>query len=102
MEKKQSYEQRILEVEHGSFTPLVMSATGGMGSMATTFYSRLASMLSEKRRMPYSKTVEWVRCKLSFALLRMSILCVRGSRSTYCHTNTATHAIDVQVAEGRI
>ena len=79
-----------------------MSATGGMGSMATTFYNRLASMLSEKRRMPYSKTVEWVRCKLSFALLRMSILCVRGSRSTYYPTNIATHAIDVQVAEGRI
>ena len=89
MEKKRSYEQRILEVEHASFTPLVMSATGGMGSMpATTFYGRLASMLSEKRHMPYSKTVEWVRCKLSFTLLRMSILYVRGSRSTYYPTNT--------------
>ena len=55
MEKKRIYEQRILEVEHVSFTPLMMSATGGMGSMATTFYNRLASMLSEKRCMPYSK-----------------------------------------------
>jgi hypothetical protein len=43
MEKKRSYEQRILEVKHASFTPLVMSATVGMGSMATTFYNRLAS-----------------------------------------------------------
>ena len=69
MEKKRSYEQRVLEVEHASFTPLVLSATGGMGSMAKTFYNRLASMLGEKRGIPYSKMVQWVRCKLSFALL---------------------------------
>ena len=99
MEKKRCYEQRVLEVEHASFTPLVMSTTGGMGNMATTFYSRLASMLGEKRGIPYSKMVEWVRCKLSFALLRMSILCVRGSRSTTSHPTT--QAIDVQIAEGR-
>ena len=30
-EKKRVYEQRICEVEHSSFTPLVFSATGGMG-----------------------------------------------------------------------
>ena len=30
-EKKRAYEQRIREVEHSSFTPLVLSATGGNG-----------------------------------------------------------------------
>ena len=30
-EKRWAYKQRIIEVEHGSFTPLVLSATGGMG-----------------------------------------------------------------------
>ena len=29
-EKRRAYEQRIIDVEHGSFTPLVLSATGGM------------------------------------------------------------------------
>ena len=29
-EKKKTYNERTLQVEHGSFTPLVMSATGGM------------------------------------------------------------------------
>ena len=33
--KKRCYEQRIREVEHGSFTPLVLSATGGLGRAAT-------------------------------------------------------------------
>ena len=29
-EKKRLYNERIMQVEHGTFTPLVMSATGGM------------------------------------------------------------------------
>jgi len=37
-EKKRAYAQRILEAEHSSFTPLVFSATGGMGREATCFY----------------------------------------------------------------
>ena len=30
-EKERLYNERIMQVEHGTFTPLVMSATGGMG-----------------------------------------------------------------------
>ena len=44
--KKRAYQQRIQEVEHSSFIPLVLSATGGMGNEATIFYKRLASLLS--------------------------------------------------------
>ena len=47
-EKKRAYDQRIREVEHSSFSPLVFSATGGMGREATCFYKRLASMLAHK------------------------------------------------------
>ena len=42
--KKRHYEQRIREVEHSSFTPLVFATTGGLGPAATAFYKRLASM----------------------------------------------------------
>ena len=45
-EKKRVYEQRVQEVEHSSFTPLVLSTTGGMGNKATIFYKRLASLLA--------------------------------------------------------
>ena len=51
-EKKRAYDQRR-EVEHSSFTPLVFSATGGMGREATCFYKRLASMLAHKWDQPY-------------------------------------------------
>ena len=38
-QKKRAYEQRVLEIENGSFTPLVFSTTGGMGRLASIFYS---------------------------------------------------------------
>ena len=44
--KKRAYEQRVREVEHVSFTSLVLAATGGMANEATYFYTRLASLLA--------------------------------------------------------
>ena len=80
--KKRAYEQRILEVEHASFTPLVFSASGGLAKEATTFYKNLASHLAEKRDNAYSSTMNWLRCLLSFSLLRSAIQCIRGARSS--------------------
>ena len=80
--KTRAYEQHVREVEHGSFTPLVMSLSGGCGNSASTCYKRLASMLAEKWDQPYSNTLAWMRCKLSFALLRSAIQCIRGARSS--------------------
>ena len=77
-----AYEQRVREVEHGSFTPLVMSLSGGCGNAASTCFKRLASMLAEKWDQPYSNTLAWMRCKLSFALLRSAIQCIRGAHSS--------------------
>ena len=81
-EKQRAYEQRIREIEHASFTPIVLSTTGGMGPIATTFYKRLADRLASKWNSSYSQTIGWLRCRLSFSLLRSSILCIRGARSS--------------------
>ena len=56
-----------------------------MGSSAQTFYKRLADLLSHKRHVPYSSIIGWLRCKLSFAILRSAVLCIRGSRSSIHH-----------------
>ena len=40
-EKRRQYDQRVREVEQATFTPLVLSTTGGMGRGATTFYRRI-------------------------------------------------------------
>ena len=34
-QKQRSYDRRVQEVEHGSFTPLVFSTSGGMGKCAS-------------------------------------------------------------------
>eukprot|EP00731_Ephydatia_muelleri_P014129 Em0007g1439a len=57
-EKQRAYEQRIREIEHASFTPIVLSTTGGMGPIATTFYKRLADRLASKWISSYSQTIE--------------------------------------------
>ena len=62
--KKRAYEQRIREVEHATFSPLVLSATGGLAREAATFYKRLASMLASKWDHTYSHTLCWLRCHL--------------------------------------
>ena len=62
MEKKRAYAQRVREIEHSSFTPLVMSASGGLAKEATNFYKRLASLLADKWDQPYSVTMNWLRC----------------------------------------
>ena len=80
--KKRAYGQRVREVECGVFTPLVFSTTGRMGREATTFYKRLADRLARKRQMPYPVVISWLRCKLSFAAVRSSIMCIRGTRSS--------------------
>ena len=77
--KRLEYGQRVREVEHGCFTPLVCTTSGGMAPDATVFLKRLASMLSEKRREPYSTTMSWLRCVTGFCLLRSALRCLRAS-----------------------
>ena len=50
LEKKRAYEEHVREIEHGSFSPLVFSAAGGMGTIATVVYKRLASPRNKEDR----------------------------------------------------
>ena len=102
-EKKRAYEERVREVEHGSFSPLIFSTSGGMGPIATVVYKRIATFIAEKRDQPYSRALFWIRCKLSFSLLHSAIMCIRGSRSSYHHPAAMIgEAIDFTCSEGRI
>ena len=64
-EKKKTYNERILQVEHGSFTPLVMSATGGMSRECKKFYSRLVEMICKKRKTNCNVTITWIQRKIA-------------------------------------
>ena len=67
--KKRAYGQRIREIEHASFTPVVMSAIGGLAHEATYFYKRLASLLSHKWGDEYSIVMGWLQSSLSLIFL---------------------------------
>ena len=100
-EKIRAYEQRVREVEHAFFVPLVMSATGGLAKQATNFYKRLASLLADKWEQPYSNTLFWLRCSLSFSLLRSAIQCIRGARSSRGHA-VKLSPVDLVTAEASL
>ena len=72
--KNSKYQQRILNVEQSSFCPLIFGCTGGAAPTATRTMQRLAEKLSEKRQESYPESINYIRTKISFALLRSSIL----------------------------
>ena len=80
-EKKRQYSNRVLQVENGTFTPLVFTANGGMGRECHKFYQRLADMIADKRDITSSITTNYIRTKICFSLLRSMLLWLRGSRS---------------------
>ena len=74
-----------------------------MGPIATVVYKRIATLITEKSDQPYSSTLFWIRCKLSFSLLHSAIMCIRGSSSSYHHpAGMIGEAIDLTCSEGRI
>ena len=101
-EKKRAYDERVRNVEHGTFTPLVFSVAGGMEPIATTFYKRLASLLSDKSNQSYNQTIRWLRCSLSFSLTRSLIMCLRGARSSAGKPQLAAGDISLAVSEARL
>ena len=106
-EKKREYGERVLNVEHGSFTPLVFTCFGGMSNECTSFYNRLSDKISKIRDIPESLSRSWIRTKLSFSLLKTANLCIRGTRSKappteinkLANTNISMAVIDAKADE---
>ena len=80
-EKKVKYAARVIEIEHGTFTPLVFSCFGGMSRECSYFYKRLAEKIAEKRDVSISEATCFVRTKICFSLVKSLVLCIHGSRS---------------------
>ena len=87
MAKKREYMERVLEVENGSFTPLVFGTNGGLGEECEKFLATLSSKIAAKDDESYSHTITWIRTRLSFEILRSAISCVRGSRVPFRRNN---------------
>jgi hypothetical protein len=95
-EKKRTYNDRIMSVEHGTFTPLVFALNGVMSPECEKYHQHLASRIAEKTQQRYSAVMNMIRAKLSFMVLRACLMCVRGSRS---HVTADRNANDAEVPD---
>lgn len=97
-EKNLLYDQRITEVEHGSFTPLAYSTSGGMGPSITIALQVPSGSAGRKEGQRCSLVMTWLRCRLPFSLLWSLITAFRGSRIARFH-HQSTQQIELAAAE---
>ena len=93
--KKRKYMERILNEEYGTFTPLVFSSSGGMSKETKRFFQRLAELISIKTNVSLPETSAWLKRKLSFSLVRSSVICLRGSRSHRYKSPQSVQEMDI-------
>ena len=80
-EKKRNDNRRIMNIEHGTFTLLVFSVSGGMGKECSVFHKHVAERLEIKTGEGYEKIISAIRCNLSFLILKSTLICVGGRQS---------------------
>ena len=78
--KRQSMSSGVRHVKGASFVPQVFSSTGGMGPACAATFKHLADLLSEKLDCPYAAMLNWLRCRVSFTLLRSAVTSLRSLR----------------------
>ena len=97
-DKRCQYCERICNVEHASFTPLVFTTAGGMCPSDSTFYKQLSSRLSIRYSKCYSTVLNWIRCRILFGAL----LCLHGARSSYHHPIHSFRSHEQALSDGRV
>ena len=60
-EKKDLYEERVLQSEKGSFVPLVFTTSGGMGPLCTVFVDRVSEMIADHKKEARSQVKNHIR-----------------------------------------
>ena len=75
--------ERVIEIEHETFTLLVFGTYGGMGRECALFIKNLAMKLMDKENKQYSDVITSLGTKLSFCILKAALLWIRGSRTPW-------------------
>ena len=81
-EKKCKYSQACHDC-CATFTSLCVSVDGLFGPEMEFFVKRLSDFLAAKWESPYGIVMGWVQARLSFAILRVTLWCVHGSRTKW-------------------
>ena len=77
-EMKRQYNARVMEVEHGSFTPIVITVKGVVGQEGNRYHKALAEKIAEKSGEKIQNVTRLIRTKVSFLVLRAALLCLHG------------------------
>ena len=101
-EKKRMYNQRVIEIEHGSFSPLVFTPYGGTGKEDDRFMKELVKKLAERKNITYNTIIHLLRSKLSFKLLKTVVMCLRGSRRSKSDLNMDLNGAEISKVVGQI
>ena len=64
--KKVKYAQRVINVEKGTFCPLVYSTFGGTAPDCTAHHKRVAQIMSFRRSERYEDVINFIRTKVRF------------------------------------
>ena len=94
-EKKDEYLERVLNVEKATFIPAVFLTSGGMSKECKRFVNRLADLIARKRKERYCDVVRHVRTRLRFAMLRTTLIALRGYRGKKMDTKYETPLSEV-------
>ena len=78
--KKRDYGKRITDVEKGTFSPLVLSTSGGWAPEADRVLRTTAGIISSKHKDPYDEVINFLRTRLRICLLRSTLVALRGNR----------------------
>ena len=96
-EKKRMYNHRVIQIEHGQFTPLVFSTTGGMAKECSSFLKKLSEKLSQKTNRKYSDTVNFVRRRIRIELLKTCLIAIRGHRGRFFQRPINMEDLDINL-----
>ena len=79
--KKRAYAKRVIEIEKGTFSPFVLSTSGGLAPESDRILRTLAGKIVKQHHNSYREAIEYLRLRIRFAILRVCLISLRGTRS---------------------
>ena len=96
--KKDAYEERVIQSEKGSFIPLIFTTSGGMGLLCKTFIKNIVEKLTFNNKETRSMIMNHVRTRLRFAILRSTVISLRGVRGkNYWANNLSLDSVSLNI-----
>ena len=94
-DKKRKYNRRIIEIEQGHFTPLILSTSGGMGPGCAIFVKLLVKKIARKKNQYQADVMRVLRTEIRVAAFKATFIAFRGKRgSLYQKKDDETTYVD--------